>query len=226
MGSDVVTNRTKVFAESQVTRLSDFASWNPYPRGGIQRPHATIRRKLRMLLHSSSLPSEHFFYLVEQARQLFNLPIAENVPTKSKHKRPTTAHSPLPGPSCLAGNSNTLHMVSVHYLAEGGGLKRRVVRSRDARFLDDTSDPDDAFDAARVPTAPLADDDPVRTDARQHYVKRHPPCRRICGLRRRGNHRRTATRALTPPVPHTPAPGAASGVAPKSRLCRWTGCRR
>ncbi len=58
MGSDVLTNRTKVFAESQGWLLSDFAAGNPRPRGGVERPHQTIKRKLRMLRHSSCLPSD------------------------------------------------------------------------------------------------------------------------------------------------------------------------
>jgi hypothetical protein len=40
-----------------------------------------------------------------------------------------------------------------------------VVRSRDIRFLDDATEPDDVFAAASVPTAPLDDDDPVFMDA-------------------------------------------------------------
>ncbi len=50
----------------------------------------------------------------------------------------------------LAGNSNTVHLVSVQYLTKGGTLKRRVVRSRDVRFLDGATEPDDDFDAASV----------------------------------------------------------------------------
>ncbi len=54
-------------------------------------------------------------------------------------------------------DSNSMHLVSVQYLKKGGALKRRVARSRDVRFLDDATDPHDAFDAASVPTAPLHD---------------------------------------------------------------------
>ncbi len=50
-------------------------------------------------------------------------------------------------------------------MAKGGTLKRRVVRSRDIRFLDGATEPDDDFDAASVPTVPLAEDDPVIADA-------------------------------------------------------------
>ncbi len=39
-----------------------------------------------MLLHGSGLPSEHFYYLIEHARWLFNLTMADNNPTKSKHE--------------------------------------------------------------------------------------------------------------------------------------------
>ncbi len=58
-----------------------------------------------------------------------------------------------------------MHLVSVQYLTKGGALKRRVVRSRDVRFLDDATEPDEDFDAASVPTAPLDKDDPVLADA-------------------------------------------------------------
>ncbi len=40
-----------------------------------------------------------------------------------------------------------------------------MVRSRDVRFLDDATEPDDKFDAASVPTAPIDEDDPVLADA-------------------------------------------------------------
>ncbi len=51
-------------------------------------PHQMIKRKLRMLLHTSGLPSEQLYYF---ARRLFNLKMtdnemADNVPTKSKHE--------------------------------------------------------------------------------------------------------------------------------------------
>ncbi len=86
VGSDVLTNRTKVLAESQGWTISDFAPWNPRPCRGIERSHQMIKRKLRMLLHSSGLPSEQFYYLIENARRLFNLTITDNIPTKSKHE--------------------------------------------------------------------------------------------------------------------------------------------
>ncbi len=65
MGMDVLTLSSKRFAEFQGWAISDFAPRNPRPRGGIERPHQTIKRKLRMLLHSSGLPSDHFHYMVE-----------------------------------------------------------------------------------------------------------------------------------------------------------------
>jgi hypothetical protein len=40
-----------------------------------------------------------------------------------------------------------------------------VVRSRDIRFLDGATEPDDDFNSASVPTVPLAEDDPVLADA-------------------------------------------------------------
>jgi hypothetical protein len=193
MGSDVLTKRTKAFADAQGMLISDFAAGNPRPRGAIERPHQTFKRKLRMLLHSSGLPSEQFHYLIEHARRLFNLTMADNTPTKSKHeayyRSQPSAKTLLhrfgaqvvikiwptpPGLQArglrgrwygLAGNSNTVHLVSVQYLTKGGALKHRVVRSRDVRFLDDATEPDDAFDAASVPTAPLAEDDPVLATA-------------------------------------------------------------
>ncbi len=61
MGTDVLTANTKRFAESQGVTISDFATRNPRPRGGIERPHQTYKRKLRMLLHGSGLPSEQFY---------------------------------------------------------------------------------------------------------------------------------------------------------------------
>ncbi len=39
-----------------------------------------------MLLHTSGLPFEQYHYLTEHARRLFNLTLADNVPTKSKHE--------------------------------------------------------------------------------------------------------------------------------------------
>jgi hypothetical protein len=86
MGTDVLTANTKLFAESQGWTISDFAPGNPSPRGGIERPHQTFKRKLRMLLHISGLPSEQFHYMVERARRLFSLTMADNDPTKSKHE--------------------------------------------------------------------------------------------------------------------------------------------
>ncbi len=58
-----------------------------------------------------------------------------------------------------------MHFVSVQYLTKGGAVKRRVVRSRDFRFLDEATEPDDELDAASVSTAPLDEDDPVLADA-------------------------------------------------------------
>jgi hypothetical protein len=48
MGTDVLTISTKRFTEPQGMIISNFAAGNRRPRGGIQRPHQTIKRKLRM----------------------------------------------------------------------------------------------------------------------------------------------------------------------------------
>ena len=135
-----------------------------------------------MLLHSSGLPSEQFHCMVEHARRLFHLTMADHDPMKSKHEayyrsqpdaktllhrfgaqviikiRPTPPGLQPRGLRGrwygLAGNSNTVHLVSVQYLTKGGALKHRVVRSRDVRFLDDATEPDDEFDAASVEQRP------------------------------------------------------------------------
>jgi hypothetical protein len=57
LGTDVLTANTKQFTESQGMTVSDFVPGNPNPRGGVERPHQTCKRKLRMLLHISGLPS-------------------------------------------------------------------------------------------------------------------------------------------------------------------------
>ncbi len=147
LGKDVLTVHTKEFAESQGMTVSDFAPNNPSPRGGIERPHQTYK----MLLHLSGLPSEQLYYVIEHARRLFNLTMATNDPTKSKQeayyrsqpsaktllhrfgaqvitkKRPTPPGlQPRGLRGCwygLAGNSNTVHLVSVQYLTKGGALK-------------------------------------------------------------------------------------------------------
>ncbi len=86
----------------------------------------------------------------------------------------------------LAGNSNSVHLVLVQYLTKGGTLKRRVVRSRDVRVLDDATEPDAEFDTASVSTAPLAEDDPVLADAldplgRTLYTGTHADESSACG---------------------------------------------
>jgi transposase InsO family protein len=100
LGTDVLTARTKEFAEAQGMTVSEFAPNNPGPRGGIERPHQTYKRKLRMLLFTSGLPSEQFYYLIEHARRLFNLTMADNDTTKSKQK--VYGLSRPPRPFCTA----------------------------------------------------------------------------------------------------------------------------
>jgi hypothetical protein len=132
-----------------------------------------------MLRHSSGLPSEQFYYLVEHALRLSTLeayyrsqPSAET----RLHRFGSQEIIKIPPPGLqtrglrrrgygIAGNSNPVHHVSVQYLTEGGALKRRVVRLQEGHYLDDASGPDVEFDSVSVPTDALHEDDSVLADA-------------------------------------------------------------
>ena len=188
-GTDVGNATIDTFCNEQGITTTNFASGDARPRGSIEGPHKDFGRKVRALLESSHLPRYLWHHVVAHATRQFNLTPSKNNPKISKHEafytaKPTFAslHDfacpvvikvlPVPAkfaPRALCGSwfglagetGHSVHLVAVAHQTKTGILRRRIVRSRNIRFLTNAVPAKDVFPDAMFTDGPLSEDDPA-----------------------------------------------------------------